>query len=88
MEIMNVAEARKNISKIIHSGTIVEIRHPKTSVVILPKEEWEDKERQIKNLELALLMKEMDVVEAQNNPKYTTEEVEQIVFGEDNGKLG
>ncbi|MGK5093874.1 hypothetical protein WDW89_17910 [Deltaproteobacteria bacterium TL4] len=79
MELMNVSEARKNFSKIVVSGETVEVRHPKTTVMILPKSEWEEKERQIKNLELALLMKEMDRVEALNNPTYTTEQVEQLV---------
>ena len=79
MEALNVSETRKNLSKILLEGKPVEVKHPKTSAVILPKVAWEKKEQRIKDLEIELLMKEMDLAEARHEKKYTTEEVEAML---------
>lgn len=79
MQVLNVSETRKHLSKIITSGEPVEVKHPRMSSVILPKNLWDQKDQRIKELELELLMKEMDLVEASGEKKYTTEEVEAML---------
>ncbi len=76
---MNISETRKNLSKIIKSGNPVEIKHPRMSAVILPKSDLDAKEQRIKDLEIELLMKDMDLVEARGEKTYSTEEVEAML---------
>ena len=85
METLNISTTRKNLTKIILSGNAVEIQHPKTTAVILSKSEWEQKDLRIKELEIELLMKDMDLAETRDETKYTTEEVEAMLREVRNG---
>ena len=87
METMGIVQARTNISRIISEGKPVEIRSPKGTSIILSKADLERRDKRIEELEIALIMKEMDLAELSDEPRFTTEEVFQIVFKGEHGLL-
>ncbi len=66
--VLNVSEARREFSRLIASGETVEVKHPKGTAVIMPKETLQKLENEIINLE-------MDLALAKPHKWYTSEQV-------------
>ena len=81
MKSLTATEARKSLFQIIKEGQRVEIKHPMTPMIILPKQELEQMENELfrKQMEEALQ-------KAKGQKRYTTEQVEAMlaeVLGEE-----
>ena len=74
METLSATEARKQLFSLLQEGKSVEIRHPKNSMVLLPKMEFD-------RLWRAMINQEIDeaLERAKGQSRYTTEEVETMV---------
>ncbi|MGK5094045.1 hypothetical protein WDW89_18780 [Deltaproteobacteria bacterium TL4] len=79
MRVMNATEVRKQWFQIIREGEEVEITHPERTMALIPKEELDEKNRLINELEKQLLVKEMDEALAKPHKWYTTEQVEAML---------
>lgn len=73
MERLNVTQARQQFSKIITSGEIYEVQHPKHSVVIIPKDKYEMMEKEI-------LLKEIEEAMEQSETRFTSDEVNAMLM--------